>query len=112
MSTGETNSDNGLGGVDSLTEELGGEGELAEVLVERHHGVGVPLDGDGGLDLGDSGELAGEDFCSWRWGRFLDLFGGRIGLTAFGRARLGIIFLLASTTISEMREGSDFTVQT
>lgn len=83
VSTGETNSDNRLGGVDGLAEELGGEGELAEVLVERHHGVGGPLDGDGGLDLGDSVELAGEVFCSWCWGRFLDLFGGRIGSHRF-----------------------------
>lgn len=38
-----------------------------------------------------------------------------MGFTAFGWARLGvgvIIFLLASTTISEMREGSYFAVRT
>jgi hypothetical protein len=36
VSTGEANSNNRLGGVDGLAEELGREGELAEVLVQRH----------------------------------------------------------------------------
>lgn len=63
------------------------------------------------MDLGECGELVGEVFCGWGWGRFRDLFGGRMGFTAFGWTRLGvggIIFLLALTTISDLREESYF----
>lgn len=36
VSAGETNSNNRLRGVNGLAEELRGQGELAEVLVQRH----------------------------------------------------------------------------
>ncbi|KFY27865.1 hypothetical protein V491_00712 [Pseudogymnoascus sp. VKM F-3775] len=64
VSTGETNSNNRLGGVNGLAEELGGEGELAEVLVQRHlcnWGVRWTEAEDWTLVIGKS--LAGE-LCS------------------------------------------------